>query len=107
MILNIYIIYAQLSLLNYLTQLNMDTIKNFDYTSKNTKLAASFIVPFVLFFILSPGVFFEINTNEEKKVSSSKKIPYNSAAVHSAIFGVIMCAFYYFYLSKRKVVHSL
>lgn len=79
---------------------SFNDIKNFDYNSKNAKLAASFLIPTVCFFILAPGVVIEINPKEEKKVQCENKVPYITALVHSILFGLIMLAVYYFYLSK-------
>ena len=79
----------------------MDYIKNFDYKSDNAKLGASFLIPAILFFILSPGTFFEINT--EDKFKKSCKNSYSTVAIHSVIFGVLIAVFYYFYLGKKFV----
>jgi hypothetical protein len=75
----------------------MDYIKNFDIHSKNSKLGMAFLVPTILFFILAPGVFFEIHKDNIKK---EKKITYVSSSIHAVIFGLINFIFYYFYLSK-------
>lgn len=75
-------------------------IKNFDYNSKNAKLAASFLIPTVCFFVLSPGVIVEINPKEEQKIKRENKINYTTALIHSILFGLLMFATYYFYLSK-------
>lgn len=74
-------------------------LKGINVKSKNFKLAASFFIPFVLFFILSPGVVFEINPSD-KSVSTENKIKYVPAIIHSLIFSAIMALVYYFYLGK-------
>jgi hypothetical protein len=74
--------------------------KDFDYNSKNSKIAASFIIPFVLFFILTPGVFFSINKDEEKKICTERKTNFSTALIHSFIFSIISCFIYYIYFSK-------
>jgi len=78
----------------------MDFLKKIDFKSKQTKTALSFVVPFIVSFILSPGVFFEINTSGTSK---ENKIKYSTAAIHSFIFGIILSLFYYFYLLKNNV----
>ena len=86
----------------------MEQIKKFDYNSKNAKLGASFLIPAIIFFILSPGVFFEINPQDpKKKIKCNKIIPFSTAGIHSIIYGMLMCAFYYFYLSKKKLTASI
>ena len=81
----------------------MDYIKNFDYKSKNSKLAASFIIPAILFFIMSPGTLFEINTEDKMKKSCKNK--YSTVAIHSVIFGFLIALFYYFYLGKKFITN--
>ena len=77
-------------------------IKNFDYNSKNSKLALSFLIPAVCFFIFAPGVIFEINPKDNNKLKCENKVPYSTALVHSVLFGLLMFAVYYFYLSKMS-----
>lgn len=78
----------------------METIKNIKWKSNKVKLALCFFVPFVIVFFLSPGVFFEVESNGIKKDSKIKK---SSAAIHSLIISVLIVLFYYFYLSKQPV----
>lgn len=87
--------------MNIFSKMNVvNEIKNFDYNSKNAKYASAFLIPAVIFFVLSPGVIVEINPRDEKKVKMENKINYVSALVHSIIFGILMFVFYYFYLGK-------
>lgn len=72
------------------------SLKKFDYNSSNSRLFLSFLIPTVLFIIISPGVFFEI----EDKPHKSSKIKYKTAAFHAIIFGVLNFLIYYFYLRK-------
>lgn len=80
----------------------METLKSIDIHSKKTKYALSFVIPFVLFIILSPGTFFEIDPNESKKVKIQRKQKIVTTVIHSVIFSIIMFCIYYFYLSKCK-----
>jgi hypothetical protein len=65
------------------------------------KLLASFLIPFILFFILSPGVFFEISTT---KTQAIHVIDYKTAAIHAFIFSLLLFCFSYFYLLKKIIV---
>lgn len=75
----------------------IEDVKCFNVKSKNFKLLASLLIPFVLFFVLTPGVFVEIKPTG---VSQEKKIGYIPALIHSLIFAVIMAFIYYIYLGK-------
>lgn len=63
------------------------------------KTVLSFLVPFVLFFVLSPGVFIECNT--EDKIKKSCVIKKSTAFIHALIFGVLMFCFWKFFLDKN------
>lgn len=82
----------------------MDFIKNIDCKGKNVKMVMSFIVPLVVFFLLTPGLFFEINSdkNETKNKNENRKISYKVAGTHALIFAVFMFLFSYFYLMSCK-----
>ena len=82
----------------------METIKNIKWKSNNVKLILCFFVPFVIVFFLSPGVFFEIDSNGLKKESKVQK---SSAAIHSLIISVLIVLFYYFYLSKKPAMKMM
>lgn len=76
----------------------LSSIKSLDFNSKQTKLILAFIVPGIVFFILSPGILFEITP--PSTVERTNKIRYSSGGVHAVIFAAVMFAFYYFYLLK-------
>lgn len=62
------------------------------------KTVLAFLVPFVLFFVLSPGVFVECNTKD--KIKKSCVITKTTAFIHALIFGIVMFCFWHFYLNK-------
>lgn len=76
-------------------------IKSLNYSSKNFKYVMTFIISMSLFFVMSPGVIFEINP-KESNVKVVNKIDYLTALVHSVIFGVMSFVIYYFYLGKSE-----
>ena len=75
-------------------------LANVDLSGKNAKYGITFVFTFVLMFILSPGTFFEIEINGEKKLNVERKTKMIVTAVHSLIAGIAMVVFYYFYLSS-------
>lgn len=77
-----------------------DLLNKFDLYSQNTKYIATFVFAALIFFIISPGTFFEIEPTGDKKVKVERKNKLATSGIHSLIFGAIMLAFYYFYLNK-------
>lgn len=75
-------------------------LSKIDLYGQNTKYIAIFLVSAVLFFILSPGTFFEIEPTGVQKVKVERKNKLATSGIHGLIFGAIMLAFYYFYLNK-------
>ncbi len=76
--------------------LDISFLKNIDWRSSNIKLAILFVVSFVCSIVLTPGLFFEIGKQTEKK----RKVSFKTAGIHSVIFAVLMSLLYYFYLKK-------
>lgn len=77
-------------------------MKSIDWSNNNVKLLLAFIVPFVTIFILTPGVFVEVDP--KKGASKSNIISYPTTAIHALIMSIILFLFYYFYLSRK--VHN-
>lgn len=76
----------------------MNPLKYIDFKSKKTQLILAFVIPGILFFILSPGTFFEIDNKEVKR---QNVISYSTSGIHAVIFSIILFCFYYFYLFKN------
>ena len=74
---------------------------NIDIHSQQNKYIATFVFSAILFFLLSPGTFVEIDPTSESKFNTVSKNKLASVAVHSVLFGAAMLAFYYIYLNKK------
>ena len=75
-----------------------------DIYSQNNKYIATFIASAIIFFIMSPGVLFEIDVTGDQKCKIERKTSLSVGGVHALIFGALMLAFYYFYLNKNREV---
>lgn len=76
-----------------------------DIYGQNSKYVATFLFSAILFFILSPGTFFEIDPqSQDSKFKTVRVNSLSTTAIHSVIFGAFILAFYYFYLNKNKTV---
>ncbi len=74
----------------------IEKIKSFNYQSRNAKILFSFLVPLIVVFVCTPGLFFELPNKGEDK--------YKVSATHAFIVAVVLALFSYFYLLKKSIV---
>lgn len=79
-------------------------LDNVDIYSQKSKYIATFVVSFLVFFLLSPGTFMEIDPTGKEKVKIERRNKFTVTALHGIIFGLIILSFYYFYLNKSAPV---
>jgi hypothetical protein len=86
----------------------MDFIRNLfsnlDWNSRTIKLGLAFIVPLLLFVLLSPGVLFVIDPSEKNnndKIKRKQLVSWPTGFVHAFVFSLILFAFIYFYLLRQ------
>lgn len=77
----------------------LDKLKSINFKSRNIKLGMAFIIPFVLYIALTPGLLYEI---KKSGVEKTKKVSWTTSVIHGFIYSVILFCFYYFYLIEKK-----
>jgi hypothetical protein len=76
-----------------------------EYITDKKEYIVALILPFVLFFILSPGVLFQITPDGDSNIDTTNKIAYKTAAIHSFIFTLIMSVAIYVTYMRNKIVN--
>ena len=79
--------------------------KAFEFLKRERKIVFTFAIILVLFFVMSPGVFFRLppQKNEPDGVKASK----TSAIIHAIICAMILTLFIYYFFGTTKVVQPM
>ncbi len=81
-------------------------LDNIDIYSQKSKYIATFVASLVLFIILSPGTFVEVDPTGDQKVRMERRNKILIVVTHGVIFAGLILAFYYFYLKKSAPVKA-